>query len=398
MTLDPEVLHTITSSARSAIADEADRTQAGFSFEDPGLSRSQGSGLDRLKKQFTFLSEYSDAFIKETGVDVLIKAETAAKKLYKWDNEKKAEDKLYTNRENLPTSLVLAGKDNRLDILHAARVLPGATCSAAKSWLHAREVLGSKGHPPLSTYDMAAIGLGGCVSSKGWVEIHNPSSATISIKMFSMGSCTRVTTKDEDFPDLEDLSELKAALRVLRGAMAFVHPWNRSVDALENFFLQNSFCSKDLAGTERQTKLLTLFIDYVLGENASRWRGMEPFLNTRDLRMVWADFLSQRGSSFKQKGGQNTNYKPQLQGGQGQGQGQGQGGRDLASHRLGVPGFLFNGDICVLWNLGKCVRAPGQCSTKMGKKLRHVCNFRADPVNKPLEACEKNHMACFFHK
>ena len=144
MALDSDVIRNIISSARSALSDEADRTLAGFSAcEDPGQSSRQGSGLDRLKKQFNFLSEYSDAFIKETGVDVLIKAETAAKKLYKWDNEKKAEDKLFTNRENLPTSLVLAGKDNRLDILHAARVLPGATCSAAKSWLHAREVLGS---------------------------------------------------------------------------------------------------------------------------------------------------------------------------------------------------------------------------------------------------------------
>ena len=337
-------------------------------------------------------------------MDVLIKAETAAKKLSKWDSEKKAEDKLFSNRESLPSITVHAGKDNRLDILHPARAMAGATCSAARMWLHAREVLGSKGHPPLSTYDMAAIGLGGCVSAKGWVEIHSPSSPSLSIKMFSMGSCTKTLNKDEEFPEMEDMSELKAALRVLRGAMAYVHPWNRSVDALENFFLQNSFCCKDMVGTERQTKLLTLFIDYVLGENASRWRGMEPFLNTRDLRMVWADFLSQRGSSFKQKSSGNNSYnnRQQQQGGQG-GQGaqggQGQGGRpNMANNRLGVPAFLFTGDICVLWNLGKCIRAPGTCHTRGGKALRHVCNFRADPVNKPMEACEKAHMACFFHK
>ena len=35
------------------------------------------------------------------------------------------------------------------------------------------------------------------------------------------------------------------------------------------------------------------FTDYMLGENASRWRDMEVFLSTRDIRGVWVDFLNQ---------------------------------------------------------------------------------------------------------
>ena len=124
-------------------------------------------GLDRLKRKFEFLNEYSDAFIKSTGIDVLIKAEAASKKLEDHDKNKKAEDRLYANRQALASSKVEGGEDNRLDKLHAARALPGATCSAAKMWLHARSVIGARGHVPLSTYDMASIGLGGCVTSKG---------------------------------------------------------------------------------------------------------------------------------------------------------------------------------------------------------------------------------------
>jgi hypothetical protein len=41
--------------------------------------------------------------------------------------------------------------------------LPGAGCSAAKTWLRAREVLGLTGAPPLGNYDMAAVGLGGLI-------------------------------------------------------------------------------------------------------------------------------------------------------------------------------------------------------------------------------------------
>ena len=103
--------------------------------------------------------------------------------------------------------------------------------------------MGDKGHSGLSTYDMGSIGLGGCISAKGWVEIHDPASASLSIRMFSMGSCVSRGVKsasDDDFPEMSDLSEFKAAIRVLWGAMAFVHPWNRSIDALENFLISQT--------------------------------------------------------------------------------------------------------------------------------------------------------------
>ena len=100
-------------------------------------------GFENLKREFSFLSEYTDKFIKATGVDVLIKAETSSRKLQKLDKERKAEDKLFQNREALSSSVssVPSGPDNRLDVFHPARFLPGATCSAAKLWLQARSVI-----------------------------------------------------------------------------------------------------------------------------------------------------------------------------------------------------------------------------------------------------------------
>ena len=72
--------------------------------------------------------------------------------------------------------------------------------------------------------------------------IHNPASPFLSIKMFSMNSCvSKSKSADEDIPNLEDISEFKAALRVLRGAMSFVHPWNRSIDAWRNSSFRTSF-------------------------------------------------------------------------------------------------------------------------------------------------------------
>ena len=364
-------------------------------------------GLDNLKRKFSFLSEYTDEFINATGVDVLIKAETASMKLRKLDKEWKAEDKLFQNRESLTSSVssVPSGSDNRLDTLYPARFLPGATCSAAKLWLQARTVMGGNGTVPLSTYDMASIGMGGSVSAKGWVEIHNPSSPFISIRMFSMNSCVaKSKTPDAELPEMEDLSEFKAALRVLRGAMAFVHPWNRSVDAIESFFVQNNFCSSDISGSDRQAHLLSQFCDYILVENASRWRGMEPFLDTRALRNTWSDFISQKSLSNKSKGGfsknkgfsNQNNFQPAPGQNTNQNQQQQQQPWMNPSQRFNLDPKYFKEDICVKYNMGMCLRPAGSCTTKLGKPLRHICNFRTDP-NKSDTPCGQGHMAKLFH-
>ena len=63
-------------------------------MSDPGATSQPQlleAGLENLKRKFSFLSEYSDEFINATGVNVLIKAETASRKLQKLDKERKAE-------------------------------------------------------------------------------------------------------------------------------------------------------------------------------------------------------------------------------------------------------------------------------------------------------------------
>jgi hypothetical protein len=257
--------------------------------------------LEGLRRKYTFLNEFSDAFIRSTPIEVLLKAELSSRKLQDLDRKKRAEEKLSANRDGLEAAQVTVpeGPDNRLDKLHRGRFLPGAICSAGKLWLEARQVIGEAGHVPLSTYDLSSFGLGGCVTARGWVTIHQPASPNLSIKMFSMGNCggrAGAGGQDEEYPDMENLAEFKSALRVLRGAMVCVHPWNRSIDALENFLVQSNYCNNDLQGKAKQAVILTQFCDYVLAENANRWRGMECFLTTRELRNTWADFLSQKSS------------------------------------------------------------------------------------------------------
>jgi hypothetical protein len=276
---------------------------------------------------------------------------------------------------------VKAGQDNRWTVLHPARFLPGAACSAAKLWLAAREVIGLTGPPPLGNYDLAAVGLGGCVTSKGWLELHNPSSSKLSVKMFSINNCTAkigrsATAENTEATndDLLDLGEFKLALRTLRTAASFVQPWNYSFLAIEGFMMQSQYCQADLAGLDKRATLLTQFVDYCIGQNADRWRDSEPFLNTGELKSTWAAFFGARPQSAL-----NSKTKTDKKG----------SARSLPARK-----WL---DICFPWNAGNCLKAPGDCKSTKGTVLRHVCNFVPDR-NKPDVVCGKDHTRTSFHK
>ncbi len=147
-------------------------------------------------------------------------------------------------------------------------------CSAAKLWLKAREVIGLNGAPPLGNYDMAAVGMGGFVTVKGWVELANHLSTKLSLKLFSLNNCSsKVTTckagTEDTLPDFVKLGEFQLALRTLRNAATFVSPWNLSFTAIENFLVNSKFCAEDVSGLDKPAVILTQFVDYVLVANVA---------------------------------------------------------------------------------------------------------------------------------
>ena len=162
-----------------------------------GVSSGLGDhDLEGIRAKFPFLRDFSDIFIKSQPLETLLKMETTSIKVQEFEKSKAASSKLAANRDKISTtfSSVLAGKDNRWDELHPARFLPGAGCSAGKMWLRARDVLGEGGFPPIGTYDMASVGLAGFVSKRGWCELHQLGSDTISLKMFNINACSSKTS------------------------------------------------------------------------------------------------------------------------------------------------------------------------------------------------------------
>ena len=156
------------------------------------------------------------------------------------------------------------------------------------------------------------------------------------------------------------------------------------MSAIEGFFNQNNYCAKDMAGLEKQALILTQFVDYVLVANANKWNGQEPFLTTGDLMGVWDCFYGARPQSMLAKA-TSTSQKSQPNKQQ----------QQQSSYKM--PSSYFSDDICVMWNLGRCLKASGACTTKKGTPLRHVCNYRSDPRN-PSQICQQNHAATYFHK
>ena len=337
--------------------------------------------IPAIKKKFAFLAEFSDSFIASHPLETLLKMETTAIKIQEYEKGKAASSKLASNRDAIASTYtqVEQGRDNRWNELHPARFLPGAGCSAGKVWLRAREVLGDKGTVPISTYDMGCVGLAGFVSKRGWCELHQPGSDSISLKMFNINSCAAKSTsvsnakQDEDFRDIVELGELKLALRAAREAQTFVFPWNKSIAAIEGFMFRTNFCSAELTGEDKPAAVLTQFIDFALSTNADKWKNQEQFLSAGDMKTLWDSFYGAKPSSklAKQKPKEQEKKKFQFASG-------------------------FFDDICRVYNMGKCVKPPGSCTTRGGIPLRHVCNFAAD-MTKPQIVCGKTHPRCMNH-
>ena len=228
-----------------------------------------------------------------------MKMHSTAYKLKEAERSKDVDDRLSVNKMALASKFtkVPNGKDNRWTQLHQARFLGGAGRSATKLWLAARGCINQSGHPPIGNYDMGAVGMVGHVSSKGWIECHNPQSSKMSVKLFSINNCSgRVGLKSgsgkADFgEDILDVGEFKLALRAMRLAVHFAMPWNFSVEALEGFFFQTNFCQAEVGNVDKKALILTQFTDYVLAQNGERWRDGEPFLTTRELKTAWGAFF-----------------------------------------------------------------------------------------------------------
>ena len=375
-----EVISGLASSARALYQDEDIRTKSASARpaarEAPRRTVTQEEDLKILRKRFPFLKGFSESFLVNTPIEVLLKMGTTEMKMNELDRNKNSSNRLSDNKTALASTFteVEAGNDNRWNVLHPSRYLAGAGVSATKMWLNARKVVGLKGFPAIGNYDMSSIGLAGLVTAKGWTELHDPSSIDLRLKLFNVNSVSSKGKPEDD--DITELADFRLAVRALKAAMQYVMPWNRSIDAIDGFLQQTNYCATDTANLERRSQILTQFVDYVLGQNAEHWRDEEPFLTCGDLKTAWVSFFGVRSQSVGKKRDRDHHHKKQ--------------------HPARRAPTGKNDGICWAYNDGRCLKAAGDCKASSGRELKHICNFLADK-SKPEEVCGKEHMRVKFH-
>ena len=192
-------------------------------FPDPGaaqLSKISPEDLAVLKERFPMLCDFSDQVLQSRTTDELLRIESTRIRIKDAERSRETEDRLASNKAGLLTKFyeVKAGRDNRCAELHPARYLPGAACSAVRQYITARDVLGLSAPPPLGCYDMNAVGMGGFVQPRGWLELGSTGSSKLKISQFNINNVTRSSksTDADSGAEMKSVGEFIKAIRTLR--------------------------------------------------------------------------------------------------------------------------------------------------------------------------------------
>ena len=105
------------------------------------------------------------------------------------------------------------------------------------------------------------------------LEIHNPASQELKLKMFHLPNVANsgLPTKKQDggeegdsLREIADLESYRVALNTAREAMASALPWNRSISAIVGLMVNSNYLQEDIGGNPKRAAILTEFTDYIL--------------------------------------------------------------------------------------------------------------------------------------
>ena len=231
-------------------------------LEDIDGQESEEEGYEELElwKLLPQLRDLPAAMVKKLPMSAMFHLNAALSKEKKTTKKLGVNTKLAHNAKKVAKNpvLIAQARDNRKDVLHPARFLGGASSSLPEQWLEARRVIGEAGVTALGNYDLDTVGCGGCVTPKGWLELHNPASQDLKLKLFHIpnmaGSSSSSKKSDSEacsdsLKEISDLDSFRIALNTAREAIASALPWNRSVSALVGLMLNTNYLAEDLGAT-----------------------------------------------------------------------------------------------------------------------------------------------------
>jgi hypothetical protein len=399
-----------------------------------------------VRAQVPGIAHLPDSMIAYQSIDSLCRMAREEKTA-----EGKASNKIEVRaHQNLTRIDVPAGADNRRDMNHPGRVLPGTVASLQQQWHNARREWGPDGVETLIGYDVMSIGHAGCITLKGWDALHHPGSYEVSLKYFTIANVARaakgmkaLNAVDEDgfvisdsWHELADIAEIKTAMSNLVTAAHLAVPWNFSYKTIEAFLRTTSYMDAELAGLKK-APIVAAFIDHLLHVNAGYWLSDTNFLDLPAIAEQWRSWWCGQRAGWRPEasGGQNSgqhkqggqqqgsggkggaNSKKKERGSRGQGAGQsgqqgggsgqgGSGGQQRAggkADKVLIINPLNEKNLCRKYNEGNsCPNAHGSCSFtgKFGGmvKLYHMCDYKHKDGPHKDELCMAKHVRTENHK
>ncbi len=217
------------------------------------------------------------------------------------------------------------------------------------------------------------------MTPKGWVELANPSSTKISLRLFSLNNCSSKvssckSSSEDSLLNFLEIREFQLALRTLHNEAAFVAPWN---------FLRLRI---SLSTASSVARILMAWTSLRSSSPSSWTMPWSPtphvgetarFPSYGELKSTWQAFFSVRPqSALSKKMNASIRNKPSRQG--------------QAQNSSGTKKKCPFIDVCYNFNKGICQKTAGQCTSASGIPLRLICDHRPDPNNLMI-FCGQNH-------
>ena len=266
---------------------------------------------DKVRKILPEYADWPDDWLASQPLDVIMRAKRETANADPVKPGKKLEAKHHANYAKAKANpiLVKGGLDNRSDILHDSRFLPGAAAPGHQLWLQARRVWGQDGVDPICNYDLTMVGIAGTITAKGLDALHNPGNEDISIKMFTVSNVVNarsgvravLATGEDSFETFDtwkemiDINELRDAFRKLMRVAQMIRPWDYSFMVIESWLNPTFWLSDELKGFKRAS-LVGDFIDHIMQRNASNWVQEIPFMDSHQIQTQWNAWWGSRRS------------------------------------------------------------------------------------------------------
>jgi len=261
-----------------------------------------------------YFNMYSDKYILAQASDTIYRLIREEKMAENSKTSKTLEAKQHQNFLQAAANPVTIpeAQDNRSNLYHPGRALAGAAVTVQTHWHNGRQTWGAEGVPATSNYDCDAVGIAGCVTSRGWEALHHPGSGELSIKLFTVnnmvqsGTGTRTVSLagedgliiKESWREVQSIEELKKALDTIVTASSLCSSWNFSYKVLETFMRNNEWFEKDLTGYKR-AQILSDFCDHIFKLNADAYIRNADFHDGPKLQTVWANWWGSRRCGLK---------------------------------------------------------------------------------------------------